>query len=437
MSMNFGPLNRQGGERRLNVAITRATTEVIVFASFDASMIDLTRTSAEAVKDLKHYLNFAARGPVALGEAIQSVSSSDYDSDFEIAVSERVRALDWTVRTQVGVSKYRIDLGVVHPDAPGRFLAAIECDGATYHSSPSARDRDRVRHIILEQLGWRVLRVWSTDFFLDPDASAAKLDVALRELLEADRAAARDVAADVDCTVLPSSDTWDGTGEGSDQNDGGDDQRPQGEMFRAADETSESDDSDAPENLLKAEADFEPSPSSRVSSARHLSGLEGVHSPSCDPDRFYEPGYRSRLKAMATAVIDAEGPITFKRLSDRLARAHGFQRTGRQISSTVWAVCKPLRRYIATPDGHKVFWPDGMPPEGLFRYRGPTVNGERRDWREVPHPEKLWLVREILESGTDDPARSVADKIGFSRITTQFRAEISELVRHLKRARPG
>jgi very-short-patch-repair endonuclease len=193
MSMNFGPLNRQGGERRLNVAITRATTEVVVFTSFDASMIDLTRTSAKAVKDLKHYIDFAARGPIALGEAIRAVSTGDYDSDFEMAVAEQLRNLGWTVRTQIGVSKFRIDLGVVHPDAPGRFLAGVECDGATYHSSPSARDRDRVRHIILEQLGWRLFRVWSTDFFLDPETSIRALDEKLRSLLETDRNSVGDV----------------------------------------------------------------------------------------------------------------------------------------------------------------------------------------------------------------------------------------------------
>ena len=133
-------------------------------------------------------------------------------------------------------------------------------------------------------------------------------------------------------------------------------------------------------------------------------------------------------------MIDSEGPITFKRLSDRSARAHGFQRTGRQISSTVWSVCRRLRRYVATPDGRKVFWPDGVVPQELFRYRGLLINGERRDWREIPHPEKLWLVREILGS-TDDPARSIAENVGIGRVTTQFRAEISDLVRYLKRTR--
>jgi hypothetical protein len=151
MSMNFGPLNRQGGERRLNVAITRATSEVMVFASFGPEMIDLTRTSARAVQELKHYLEFAERGLVALGAAVRPGGYDDYDSDFEAAVATALRARGWDVRTQVGVSKFRIDLGVVHPETPGRFLAGIECDGATYHAMPSARDRDRVRQIILEQ----------------------------------------------------------------------------------------------------------------------------------------------------------------------------------------------------------------------------------------------------------------------------------------------
>ncbi|GER02288.1 hypothetical protein JCM17845_29110 [Iodidimonas gelatinilytica] len=135
MSMNFGALNRKGGERRLNVLISRAAEEKMVFASFDPSLIDLTRTSAQAVHDLKHYLEFAQRGPKALGEAVSTVGGlHDYDSDFERAVADGLRRKGWTIHTQIGVSKFRIDLGVVHPDKPGAYLAGIECDGATYHS---------------------------------------------------------------------------------------------------------------------------------------------------------------------------------------------------------------------------------------------------------------------------------------------------------------
>ena len=190
MSMNFGPLNKTGGERRLNVAITRATSEVLVFSSFDSSMVDLSRTSATAIEHLKHYLEFAERGPRALVDQFTAKYGVDqFDSDFEQAVAFALRDKGWKVQTQIGVSKFRVDLGVLHPDKPGVYLAGVECDGATYHGSPSARDRDRVRQAILENLGWRILRLWSTDYFIDPVSSIDKIDKLLDELLAKDRVA--------------------------------------------------------------------------------------------------------------------------------------------------------------------------------------------------------------------------------------------------------
>ena len=155
----------------------------------------------------------------------------------------------------------------------------------------------------------------------------------------------------------------------------------------------------------------------------------------CDPSRFYDPAYRPRLQRIASMIIDGEGPITFKRLTDRIARAHGFQRTGSQISSTVWAACKKVRRYAPSPDGHKVFWPEGTEPAKYFVFRGLEINGERREWREVPHPEKLWLVRKVVEEGAGDPARAVAQLIGLGRISTSFRNEIAVLVGRVKDGR--
>ena len=186
MSMNFGPLNKEGGHRRLNVAVTRATTEVLVVASFDPGMIDLTRTQATAVKHLKSYLEFAEQGPSSLARITEAEHGIDqFDSDFEQGVVMALREKGWTVQTQVGVGKFRIDLGIVHPDAPGVYLAGVECDGAAYHSSPAARDRDRVRQVILENLGWSIVRLWSTDYFVNSDRAIERLDRQLNELLEA------------------------------------------------------------------------------------------------------------------------------------------------------------------------------------------------------------------------------------------------------------
>lgn len=99
--------------------------------------------------------------------------------------AEGLRARGWIVHTQIGVSKFRIDLGIVHPEKPGEYLVGIECDGATYHSLPAARDRDRVRHAILESLGWTLLRLWSTDYFQDPNGALDKLSGGIQETLAA------------------------------------------------------------------------------------------------------------------------------------------------------------------------------------------------------------------------------------------------------------
>ncbi|RMO85955.1 putative DNA helicase [Pseudomonas syringae pv. philadelphi] len=202
MSMNFGPLNKDGGWRRLNVAITRSRREMLVFSSFDPSMIDLNRTNARAVRDLKHFIEFAQRGPRALAEAIQG-SVGGYDSPFEEAVAQGLRRLGWQVVPQIGVSRFRIDLGVVHPDRPGDYLAGVECDGATYHSAATARDRDKVRGAILNGLGWNLVRLWSTEWWVDKEGALQRLHAALNDLLAESRLEAVDSQANEQPPAVP------------------------------------------------------------------------------------------------------------------------------------------------------------------------------------------------------------------------------------------
>ena len=393
-------------------------------------MVDLTRTASEAVKDLKNYIDYAARGPVALGEALQSMGgSTGYDSDFEMAVAERLRQYGWTVRTQIGVSKFRIDLGIVHPDAPGKFLAGIECDGATYHSSPSARDRDRVRHIVLENLGWRLLRVWSTAYFLEPDAAVLRLDEGLRLLLDSDRSTAEPEADNQESSVTKVS------GAPADQATSSEGTR---DMDKGAEPRDLEEDSERQlvarfgqtEERLRVASLFQ-TPTATPPNSEYLTPdteQAGASQPaSFDGNSFHDPAYRTRLRSIAATIIDAEGPITFKRLSDRIARAHGFKRTGRQISSTVWAACNRVRPHTATADGHKVFWPESMQPVSELQFRGLLLKGENREWREVPYPEKVWLVKTVAAAGHDDLPRAVAEAIGVGRVTAQFREEICRL----------
>ena len=186
VTMNFGPLNRDGGERRLNVAMTRARFEMLVFSTLSPDRIDLSRTQAPAVADLKLFLEYAERRPAALGAAVHG-SMGDFESPFEIAVARALRDKGWDVRPQIGVSAYRIDLGIVHPDKPGVYLAGVECDGAMYHSSAFARERDKIRQSVLEGLGWTLFRVWSTDWWTHRAKALETLHQKLTLHLETDR----------------------------------------------------------------------------------------------------------------------------------------------------------------------------------------------------------------------------------------------------------
>lgn len=185
LSMNFGPLNRDGGERRLNVAVTRAKHEVVVFSGLKADQIDLTRTRALGVRDLKYFLDYADRGPKALSAMVSASGDAEVDSEFERLVADRIRAEGYDVHHQVGCSGYRIDLGIVDPKMPGRYLLGVECDGATYHRAATARDRDKLRQAVLEDLGWNLHRIWSTDWWHDADKEMSHLLQVVSNLLEA------------------------------------------------------------------------------------------------------------------------------------------------------------------------------------------------------------------------------------------------------------
>jgi very-short-patch-repair endonuclease len=164
IAKEFGPLNRDGGERRLNVLITRAKLGMEVFSNFRADELELDASARHGVRALKHFLKYAETGELD----IPWETGREADSPFELEVMLALRERGYQLELQVGTAGYFIDIGVKDPDYPGRYVLAIECDGASYHSSRSARDRDRLRQEVLESLGWRFHRIWSTDWFRNP-----------------------------------------------------------------------------------------------------------------------------------------------------------------------------------------------------------------------------------------------------------------------------
>jgi very-short-patch-repair endonuclease len=177
----LGPLGQKGGERRLNVAITRARRRVEVVSSVRAG--DFPGTSAmRGIRELQKYLEFAERGIAALATEIQG-SERDAESPFEEAVLTYIRSLGYDVVPQVGVAGFRLDMAIRNPSRPGSFMLGIECDGAAYHSSRVARDRDRLRQEILEGLGWRIYRIWGPSWYHDRAGQQAALRATIESCL--------------------------------------------------------------------------------------------------------------------------------------------------------------------------------------------------------------------------------------------------------------
>ncbi len=184
MYMNFGPLSKEGGHRRLNVAITRAKHNIKLVGSIMPTDIDTEKTSAEGVRLLRSYIEFAQQGIVALQKELSYVDSLDFDSPFEEAVYDFLSDNGYQVVTQVGCSGFRIDMAIKHPNRSGKFAIGIECDGATYHCSRTARERDRLRQTILEDMGWSIYRIWSTDWIKDTKTEEQKLIAAIEKAFE-------------------------------------------------------------------------------------------------------------------------------------------------------------------------------------------------------------------------------------------------------------
>lgn len=401
MSMSFGKLNASGGWRRLNVAATRARREMKVFTSFDPGMIDLTRTAAEGVRDLKAFIEFADRGPRALAEANKG-SLGGSDSPFEEAVTAALRRRGWTVVPQVGVSKFRIDLGIVHPDRPGDYLLGVECDGAAYHSAATARDRDKVRAAILEGLGWTLLRIWSTDWWIDKERAADRLHAQIEQRLAADREATAARAA----VVVPSE--------------------PEPVALPVADLIATPIEPEAhaadPEPLVLIEPVAEPAFARLVEPVTGGDGLYRVAdftplAGMIDPGQFYESGYNAILTSLIGHVLAAEAPIAESLLVQRIARAHGFQRAGNRIRDRVMKLTERLHHIEKEPGGARFVWPDALAAQTWSRAREPAREDDIRQIEDIALAELRIAAR-----GRD--AVDVARSFGVRRLSATARARI-------------
>lgn len=375
LSMNFGPLNRDGGERRLNVAVTRAKHEVLVFSGLRGDQIDLTRTRARGVRDLKHFLEYAERGPRALIAATSSPSQAEADSEFERMVADRIRAAGYEVHHQVGCSGYRVDLGIVDSAAPGRYLLGVECDGATYHRAATARDRDKLRQAVLEDLGWTLHRIWSTDWWHNADSEMEKLLAAISSAVEAR-------------------------------------QHQYEEDQTKPDSLSVSREPDTPKDLDPTASGYETTDFSPF--------LDRISA-----DCFYSSEYEPTLRELVAHVVETEGPILDAQLVNRIARAHGLQRSGRVINERVMEIAK--RHFHIKPDrvGGNFVWRDRNAPLEFTAYRTSSTEQNARVVDQIPFEE---IRAAIPSKPVEDLPLEIARVLGIRRLTAIGRTRIQAVI---------
>jgi len=409
MSMNFGPLNRDGGERRLNVAVTRSKQEMVVFTSFDPSLIDLNLTSARAVRDLKHFLEFADRGSRALAEAVQG-SVGGFDSPFEEAVAGRLQDKGWEVIPQVGVSRFRIDIGIVHPDRPGDFLVGVECDGAIYHRSATARDRDKVRAAVLEGLGWNLLRVWSTDWFVDQEREIERLHANLESLLSVHRQQRATEPANVVNIGTAINDTMPAL-IASNMNG----------FSRRADEPASA-------SVMAATLDILMSQEPTIYPTTDYS----EYSNRIDPENFHNANYDSTLQELIRLTLQLEAPIAADLLVQRIARAHDFKRTGRLIRERVLALVDDHFHLREDPISGSYVWLHEDEPAAMISYRVPCEGEVARSIEDIPSEE---LLAAALHAGVECSAVQIARTFGNRRLTTSGKERIDRAIEILEERR--
>ncbi len=321
MTMNFGPLNKPGGERRLNVAVTRAREKVILITSIKATDID-PETKAVGVQTLRYYLDYAEHGP----EALESVKAreGEFESALDEDVAAEIKKMGYEVVPQVGCSGYRIDLGVVDPVSPGNFLLGVECDGANYQSSSSARDRDRLREQVLRQLGWRIHRVWSP-------AWVARRDSEIRRLSEAlEQAHKQQLEKD---TQKPLIEIKEGMAPKTDV---------QKIEFSGIEKIG------VPYKVHPLKASF--NPYIRVSTASSTYDSK-------QKNEFYFPENRENQTKLLDELVQNEGPVHFDYAVERLAQAWGIKQVTPQINHAVKEALSNLLREQKVVLKGSFLWP--------------------------------------------------------------------------------
>ncbi len=367
VSMNFGPLNQEGGWRRLNVAISRARKSMLVFSTIRPEQIDLSRTTAEGLAGLKGFLEFAQRGKSAL--AVRSTDVAVRKQGLEQIIADELRELGYETRCNIGCSEYKIDIGVVNPINPDEYIMGIICDGYNYAMAHTARDRNILQPMVLRGLGWTVYHVWSLDWFDSPEKCLKKIKVAIDDAIK----------------------NYDSQGKTVDN-----------EPVRTFDlefEKLEQGDTVSPLRIYE---------SAKITTQRQ-------------PEAFYNSAYHSReMEKLIMTILEQEAPIYKETLMKKVMGAYGIARVGNRVT-TIFDTILDKMQLKKTATGSRYFcWKNNQNPIEYREFRVPEDNGEKRNIDEIPAEEISnaidYLIRNQVSMEKTDLIRETGRLFGFVKV---------------------
>ena len=403
MTMNFGPLNKPGGERRLNVAVTRAREKVVMVTSIKSADIS-PDAKAQGVQTLRNYLEYAEKGPEVLDMPYQKAGV--YESHLDEDVASEIQKLGYDVVPQVGCSGYKINIGVIDPVNSGCYLLGVECDGVTYRSSSSARDRDRLREQVLRGLGWRIHRVWSPSWIARRDSEVKRLKEALEQ--------AQKLQLDME-VLKPAVDV---------KEDGLVEADVRKVKFAGVEKIG------VPYKIYPLKVAFSPyikvqtdSKSTRVSKQKN---------------EFHYPENREVQTRFLGELVEKEGPIHFDYAVERLADAWGIKRVTPKISHAVQEALNVLIRDQKVVIKGSFLW---SPTLKDVQIRVP-VDGIAETRRKLEHlpPEEVEATMKIIAKyalGISDESLIVetAKVFGLSHSTDKSKEYFTDILKRLVRER--
>jgi very-short-patch-repair endonuclease len=387
MAMRFGPLGSEGGERRLNVLISRAKRRCEVYASITDEDIDLERGKGKGIFAFKLFLHFARTGRLSMAQA----TGRDHDSVFEQQVARALTDRGYLVQPQVGIAGFFVDLGIADPEKPGRYVLGIECDGAPYHEARSARERDRLRQAVLEDHGWIIHRIWSTDWFQRPneqlERAVAAIEAAKSELDS--RAFARERHARATPVEIVTVDRADVTEVG---------------LVQTGEEESSTPYEEHVPEL-----------------PRHATALELHETPT------------GTLAAMVAQVVAIEGPVHLDEVTARVRSAWGLQRSGARIQAAV-------ERAAAAAEQQGAVLREGSflsVPSSPVRVRDRSIvaSASLRKPEMLPPAEIQSSISQILEDNLgateEELVSAVLRAFGFKAASTSLRDVVTRQINAL------